>query len=208
MGILQDGVRQLYDMGILDIILPFILIFTLIFAVLQRTKILGQTKKKEPLKNFNVVISLVFATAAVIPHVLWGTGGTSPRLSNGFIDVVQIINNALPSISLIVVVVLAFLIVVGIWGKNIDIGGSSLGGIVMVVSILAVIFIFTVASGFVVRLPNWLYWLRNPQTQALIVVILIFGILIRFIVGPSDDDDKKKDEPSSMEKLGKLLKDA
>lgn len=210
MAYFDEAIRDLYyNVGILDIILPFILIFTVIFAVLQRTKVLG-TQNGKPMKNFNVVIAIVIAAAAVVPHVLWGSrDATNPRLSNGMLDVVQVINNALPNVSLIVIAVLMFLIIVGIWGKKVDIGGNSLGGIVTVFSIGAIVFIFATAAGWIGHLPNWLYFLQDTQMQTLIVVILVFGLIIRFIVGSDDDDKKKKDKGDSLlKKLSEPIKDA
>ncbi|MBN1275250.1 hypothetical protein JXA12_03080 [Candidatus Woesearchaeota archaeon] len=211
MGIFDSAIQSLYyDVGILDILLPFMLIFTVIFAVLQRTKVLGKDEDGKPMKNFNVVIALVMALAAVIPHVLWGyrslPGAQCNRfLASGFIDVVCIINNALPSVSLVVVAVLMFLIIVGIWGKNIDIGSSSLGGIVTVFSIIAIVFIFAIAAGW--RAQYWPRWLIDPQTQALIIVVLVFGLIIRFIVGPSEKKNKDK-ESNWLKKLSESLKDS
>lgn len=204
------ALRQLYDIGLLDILLPFVLIFTLIFAILQRTKVLGKDENDRPMKNFNVVIALVMALGAVIPHVLWGSGSTrSPYLSNGFIDVVQVINNALPNISLIVVAILMFLIVVGIWGKNVDIGGTTFGGIVTILSMIAIVVIFVIAAGWMGNIPNWLHFLHDPQTQALVVVVLVFGLIIRFIVGPSDNDkNNEKNKKNFFEKFADGLKDA
>lgn len=203
------AMRQLYDIGILDILLPFILIFTLIFAILQRTKVLGRDEDGKPMKNFNVVIALVMALAAVIPHVLWGTGNArSPYLANGFIDVVQVINNALPNVSLIVVAILMFLIVVGIWGKNVEIGGTTFGGIITMLSIVAIVVIFAIAAGWMGQLPRGFRFLMDSQTQALVVVILVFGLIIRFIVGPSDKDKKDKDKKNFFEKFAEGLKDA
>ena len=200
------ALRNLNEIGLLDILLPFILIFTLIFAVLQRTKVLGKDDNGKPMKNFNVVIALVMALAAVIPHVLWGTGSArSPYLANGFIDVVQVINNALPSVSLIVVAVLMFLIVVGIWGTNLKIAGTTFGGIITFASIIAIVAIFAVSAGWTGRLPSWLYFLRDPQTQALVVVILVFGLIIRFITGPGDKKDK--DEKNFFQKFAEGLKE-
>jgi hypothetical protein len=200
------ALRQLNDIGLLDIILPFILIFTVIFAVLQRTKVLGKDENGEPYKNFNVVIALVMGLSAVIPHVLWGAGPGSTRcmLNNGLLDVVCIINNALPSVSLIVVAVLMLLIIIGIWGANINIAGNSLGGIVTIFSILAIIFIFAIAAGW--RANYWPRWLMSQETQALIIVILVFGLIIRFIVGPSKKKDKDPNDKSALTKLGEVLK--
>jgi hypothetical protein len=201
------AMKQLYDIGILDILLPFVLIFTIVFAVLQRTKALGKDDKGRPMKNFNAIIGLVMALAAVIPHVLWGSNNVrDPYLSNGFLDVVQVINNALPNVSLVLVAILMFLILVGIWGKNVEIGGTTFGGLIAIASILGIIFIFAIAAGWVGHIPNWLSFLKDPQTQALIVVILVFGLIIRFIVGPTDDE--KKDEKNFFQKFAEGLKDS
>ena len=202
------ALQQLNQIGLLDIILPFILIFTIIFAVLQRTKILGKDDDNKPYKNFNVVIALVMGLAAVIPHVLWGSPSMSRTcvLGNGLIDVVCTINNALPNVSLIVVGVMMLLIIIGIWGKNIDIGGTTLGGLVTILSIVAIIAIFAVAAGWMGNLPRWLYFLRDAQTQALFIVIIVFGLIIRFITGPGEK--KNKDEKSALGKLGEALKDS
>lgn len=192
---------------LLEVILPFMLIFTLVFAVLQRTKVLG-TEDGKPMKNYNVVIALVMALGTIIPHFLWGMYSPTRtcRLSNGFIDVVCTINNALPNVSLIIVAVLMFLIVIGIWGKNVDIGGTTLGGVVGIASIIAIVAIFAVAAGWVGRMPNWLGFLRDPQTQALVVVILVFGLIVRFIVGPSDKDKEKEGKQNFFEKFADGLK--
>ena len=70
-----------------DVLLPFLLVFLIVFATLQKVKILGESKK-----NFNVMLALIMGLAVIFPHVL----GTGP-------DVVPIINNSLPSISLVIV---------------------------------------------------------------------------------------------------------
>ena len=52
------------DFRVMDVLLPFLLIFTIVFAILQKTKIMGKERK-----NYNVVIALVVALSVVIPHV-------------------------------------------------------------------------------------------------------------------------------------------
>ena len=73
-----------------DILLPFLLIFTVIFAILQRSKILGIDRK-----NFNVVVALVIGLLVIIPHIT----GTYPYDR----DVVNILNNAIPQISIFII---------------------------------------------------------------------------------------------------------
>jgi amino acid transporter len=90
-GVLQQGVYVLENLGVVDVILPFILVFVIVFAVLQKTKILGENKEGKPMKNFNSVIALVMGLAVVIPHVM----GSYPDPN---MDIVNIINIALPNI--------------------------------------------------------------------------------------------------------------
>jgi len=177
----EDVILYLEEWKLLDVLLPFILIFTLVFAVLQKTKILGMDAEKHPKKNFNVIVAFVMAMATIIPHV---TGAYPPNA-----DVVNIINGALPNISVIVVAIIMLLLIVGVWGKEMDISKSNLGGWVVLVSIVLVIFIFGSQAGWF-GLPGWLDFLNDGATQATIITILVFGIIIWFVT----KDDKKKDD--------------
>lgn len=181
--------QRLADWGVFDVILPFILIFTIVYAILQKTKILGEKSK-----NFNMVISLVMGLSVVVPHVLWGsTDAADPYLSNGFIDVVKVINNSLPQVSVILVAILMILLIFGIWGSKVKLGNNSLSGIIAAFAFLAVIFIFGGAAGWW-NMPNWLYVLQDPDTQALVITILVFAIIIWFITKEDNKDKDKREE--------------
>ena len=52
MSLLADWLRTLENLGFLDVLLPFLLIFTITFSVLQKTKMMGDSSKR-----FNVIIS-------------------------------------------------------------------------------------------------------------------------------------------------------
>lgn len=175
---------NLEAMGLLDVILPFFLIFTLVFAVLQKSKIL-KGESEVLMKRYNVVIALVMALAIVIPHVTRSYPGRSP---------VDIINSALPQVSVILVAILMFLLLLGIFGAQYNIGDNSAGGIVTILALGSVFTIFGVSAGwFDGRLPYWLDFLRDPQLQSLIIVILVFGLIIKFITYEDDDDDSDDD---------------
>jgi hypothetical protein len=184
----QTGVfYQLQQLGVFDIILPFVLVFTIVFAVLQKTKILGEKSK-----NFNVVIALVLGMSVVVPHVLYGTAGPEPYLVNGFIDIVKVINTALPNVSVILVAVLMVLLIFGIWGSKVKLGSNSLSSIIALFAFLSVIYIFGSSAGWWI-LPNWLYILQDQDTMALVITILIFAIIIWFITKEDDKESKKED---------------
>src|SRR3989338_8827869 len=59
------GVIGFFDkIGVYDIILPFLLVFTIVFAILEKTKILGLEKidgKETTKKNLNSMVAFVIA---------------------------------------------------------------------------------------------------------------------------------------------------
>lgn len=174
-----DTFQRLENMGLSDIILPFLLIFSIVFAVLDRAKLFGEEKK-----NINVIVALVIALLVVVPHV---TGGYPP---GG--DVVEIMNNAIPQVSVVIVAIIMLLILIGVFGVNVNIAGKSLGGVIAMVSAVGILYIFGNAAGWFggVNVPPVLGFLNDPDTQALLIVILMFGLIIWFVTG--DDGDKGK----------------
>lgn len=92
---LSRGLEFLKDLGFYDIILPFLLIFTLVFGVLEKTKVFGTTDNK-PKTNINAMISFVIALFFV----------ATPRL----VEAVQI---SLPQISVLLVVLMCLLMLIG-----------------------------------------------------------------------------------------------
>ena len=56
-----DTVNYLVESGVYDVLLPFLLIFSIIFAILEKTKILGESKT-----NINVVVSVVIGLLLIV----------------------------------------------------------------------------------------------------------------------------------------------
>lgn len=166
-----DFLVQLEKFGLLDAILPFLLIFAVIFTVAKRANVLG------PNKNVHMLVALVIALLVVVPHVL----GTYPPGA----DVVNIINTALPNVSLVIVIIVAALILVGIFVPT-GIGGG-LGGILAFVSFGVIIYIFGLAAGWWETI-GVLSFLANPDVQAVLVIILVFAIVIFLITAESPVD--------------------
>ncbi len=104
MALFENIGYYLQAYGILDFLLPFILVFTIVYAVMQKTKILGDKK------NFNVIIALVLGLLFVVPHIT----GAYPI---GY-DPVQVMNETLPSISLVAVAAIMLLLLMGIFGTD------------------------------------------------------------------------------------------
>jgi hypothetical protein len=172
-------IQVLESWGVADVMLPFLLIFTLIFAVLQKTKILGDKK------NFNVVVALIVGLAVVIPHVV---GGYPPEA-----DVVDIINTIIPQISLVAVALLMLLLLTGIFAPTWV--STSIAGVLALISFIAVFYIF--GSALEWWETGWLYDVFGEETISLFIVILVFGIIIWFIT---------REPGTPAEKLGGKVK--
>ena len=174
----ESLIYTLENWGLLDVILPFILIFTLVFAVFEKTKILSDDDEKN--KKYSSVIAMVMAFGVVIPHV---TGA----YYYGF-DAVEIINKALPQVSLLLVAILMTLLTLGLWtGKRAD-GSKGIGKWFTLASGALVILIFIGSIGWW-NVPSWVYVLLNSDIVPLVVAILVFGLVIKLITGSSTKKD-------------------
>lgn len=167
-----EGFAQTLErIGVVDVLLPFLLVFTVVFAVLDKTKIMGEGKR-----NMNIGIAIIFALLVVIPHVT----GNFPA---GY-DPVKIINAALPSVSLLVVAVIALMILIGVFAHDRVMLGMTAPGWVGIFSIVALIFIFGSAAGWWSGgLMQWLDAVFGSDIVAIIIMILVFGIIIAFVTG-------------------------
>jgi hypothetical protein len=183
------GFMQALDSwGVLDVMLPFLLIFTLVFAILQKTKILGDDKK-----NFNVIIALVMALTLIIPHVT----GKYP-LSY---DPVNIINGFLPGISLLIVAIVMLFVLIGLWGGEATWIGGSPSAIIAILAAIGIIWIFGAAADWW-NGWNWFTNFFGEDAVALIVIILVFGIIIWFIT----KSDKQSVGASLFSQIGDIFK--
>jgi hypothetical protein len=191
--VFEGLVNVFMQWDIIEFLVPFLLVFTIVYAVLQKTKILGDGRK-----NYNVIIALVMGLAVVVPHF---TG-----MYTSF-DPVYVINSSLPQVSIILVAIVMVLLIIGVFGNEFDIAGTSLAGWVAIIAIIIVALIFGSSVGWF-SLPAWLGFLAiNPDLQALIVMILIFAIIIWFITKePKDDKAKKSALGGVFEDFGKAVK--
>ncbi len=165
-----------------DVILPFLLIFTIVFAVMEKVEILGTSKKN------HTVVALILSLLVVIPHIT----GRGP-------DVVPIINSVLPSASLVLVGVVCFLLLIGIFGGRGTWAGNRISGAIAVIAFLIVLYIFGLSVGYFQGDNILTKALSNPEIQAVVVIIIVFALIIGFIVG---DTREKKRESELLTEIG------
>jgi len=180
---------DLESFGLTDALLPFILIFVIIFAVLQKSRILGDGKR-----NFNVVIATVISLMAVIPHVT-GKG----------VDVIEPIKNALPQISIIAVAIIMALLLIGIMGGEAKWMGGSLSGVIAIAAFGIILYIFGAEAGWWQNRPgNWGWW--SGDTSSIVIIILVFAIVIWYITREPSSGDKANAFSHAFEKMGDMFK--
>ncbi|HLC74499.1 MAG TPA: hypothetical protein VJH88_01440 [Candidatus Nanoarchaeia archaeon] len=158
----------LVSYGVFEVALPFLLIFTIVFAVLQQVKIFGNDKK-----NINGALALLFGLIAVVPHI---TGRYPPNY-----DPIVIINALIPSAAVLAISIVLVLILLGMWGLEMGKGVPTFA-IIVIVGVLFYVFGATVGWW---QLPSQVDSWWDDDLTSLIVVILVFGAIIWFIT--SDD---------------------
>ena len=183
---LEGFVRTLESWGLTDVMLPFLLIFVIIYAILQKTKILGEARK-----NLNVIIGIVVALLVVIPHV---TGRFPPNS-----DPVLIINDALPQVSIVLVAVIFLLILIGVFGQDYVFLGVTMPGWITLVSLVIIVLIFGGSagwwdSGFGQTLEDFF----GTEGVAIFIMLVMFGLIIAWITS----DSKEKEGVSIARRMG------
>lgn len=176
--VLEEFGRSLERWGLMDVLLPFLLIFTIVFAVLEKSKILGDEKR-----NMNSAIALIFALIIVIPHI---TGD----LPAGY-DPVLVLNAALPSVGLVAVGIIALMILIGVFAHDKVTLGMSMPGWVAFFSVVAIIIIFGSAAGWYADgFDGWLESIFGSDALAIFIMLVVFGVIISFVTGGSDEREK------------------
>jgi hypothetical protein len=173
------------QVGGFDILLPFILVFTLIFAVLQKIHLFGKKSK-----NINAVVAFVMALFF---------------LNNTYL--IFILQKFLPNVAIILVVFLMFLLLMGIFaGENTF--GNTMMGWAFIASFLAVVFalfsdVFAPNYGPYGGLSGW-YYSIDPGTRFMAWLLLIAVVFVMFVM-KDEESSGKKGIGNFIENIGKEI---
>ena len=76
-GFFVDSIKYLDKIGFYDVVLPFLLVFTILYAVLEKTKVFGtEGKDNASKKNLNAMTAFVIAFLVVASSSLVATIST------------------------------------------------------------------------------------------------------------------------------------
>ena len=181
-------IENLDRMGVWDVFLPFMLVFTLVYATLTTTVWTDQ-------KKFAKVVSMVIGLGVVVPHV---TNSYPPGM-----NVVKIINSALPNVALIAVAILGFFILLGLFGiKPEKFANGNIMMLVVLFCLGSVIYVFGSAGGSRYGIPPALSFLTHPDTMAMLITLGVFGIVVWFITR----EPKSGNDNGMAKKIGDVKK--
>ncbi|MBI4147820.1 hypothetical protein HY490_00860 [Candidatus Woesearchaeota archaeon] len=164
-------VNALQQFGFLDFVIPVILIFAIVFALLEQLGIFGGNADEK--RKYNTIIALSIALLVAIPHAI------NPRPD----DAIGIIQKYLPEFVFLALALILVFMLLGVVGAKMPFGGL----LTAVLGLLAVgYFVLSVvgaAAGF--RLPSVFPFLLDPNFVAIMIVIIVFGIVVYYVAGPT-----------------------
>src|SRR3989338_4288907 len=127
----------LNKLGVYDVILPFLLVFTIIFAILEKTRIFGQEKDGMTKKNINAMVAFVVAFLVIASTKLVG-----------------VINEVMANVVLLIILGICFLLLVGVFFGDKEFNSMK------ELPVLTQLLIYVMAIGLVVIFLNALGWLQ------------------------------------------------
>ncbi len=168
---LRLAIDFLEKFGFFDVILPFLLIFTIVFGILEKTRIFGVEEiegKKYPRKNINAMVAFVIAFFVVAAK-----------------EIVRAIQVSLPQVALLLVVLVCFMMLAGSFMADKEFSFEKRKGWVIFLTVtmfIAIVLIFINAFGW---LKPFIDWLKTFPLTFVVPVVLIVVIIaaILFIVG-------------------------
>jgi len=161
-----------------EILLPLVLIFTIVFAILQTTKILGGRKNIDAIIGVVLGLLLVRSTKAV-----------------------DVINSFLPNVALTMVVILMILLVIGVFLGEKTEWAHGLKAFAAIVSVILVLWIFSESYWRRFGVPT-LFGNLSSDTKGVLVFIAILIIVI-FFVTREESGGKKFSE--RLDNLGEAI---
>jgi len=174
--IFRGAIDFFVRLGIYDVVLPFLLIFTIVFAILEKTKVFG-TEKGAPKKNLNAMAAFVISLLVVASR-----------------ELVAIVNESMANIVLLLLAVVAFLLLYGTFvkeGEPVFLEGGWKSAF-MWVMLIGVVFIFLNAAGWLTPFTDWVASNWNTDFIGSIILVIIIIAFIGYIT--------KGEQPSTPEK--------
>ncbi|MBU4502560.1 MAG: hypothetical protein KKA79_08230 [Nanoarchaeota archaeon] len=161
MSPLAGAIEFLKDFGFYDVVLPFLLVFTIVFGVLEKTKLFG-TEDKKPKKNINAMLAFVIALFFV----------ASTELVAGAREL-------LPNVVVLLITLMSFMMLVGFFYADKEFSFEN--NTFWKVSLTIIFFIGIVLLSMHAFVPDILEGLGSFWTSTTGVTIMFMAIIVATI---------------------------
>jgi magnesium-transporting ATPase (P-type) len=176
------GVVDFLDrLGVYDVVLPFLLVFTIVFAILEKTRILGVDKvenKEYTKKNLNAIVAFVIAFLVIASTTL-----------------VRVINEVLANVVLLIVLVVSFLMLVGTFMGSGETTLKDYPGwmkFFMALIFVAILAILLQALGWLQQIIGVIALTPTTDWAATLVLLVIVIIVMVFVTRENTEKSKKE----------------
>ena len=177
----RDIIEFFSDIGIFDVVLPFLLVFTIVFALLERTKVFGVEKigdKTYTKKNLNSIASFVVSFLVVASS-----------------ELVEIITKVSSNFVVLLFLIVLFLLLVGSFFQEKPEGVFLEGGwktVFMVVVFIGLAFIFLDAFGLLDETSDFFSGSSQGELVGSVVLLVLVVLFIVYIT-----QERKPEKKSS-----------
>ncbi|MBS3166392.1 hypothetical protein J4444_04680 [Candidatus Woesearchaeota archaeon] len=172
-------------LGVYDVVLPFLLVFTIVFAIFEKTKILGVEKydgKEFTKKNLNAMTAFVIAFFVI----------ASTKL-------VAIISEVMSNAVLLLILGVSFLLLVGVFFGDKEFTLEKFPGwikLMMIIMFIGIVLIFLNALDWL----KYIWKLINGFGAEWATSIIFFVVILAFIYYIVADNKPKETKKESKDK--------
>lgn len=174
-------IELLNKLGVYDVILPFLLVFTIIFAILEKTKIFGVEKingQDLGKKNINAMVAFVIAFLVIASTKLVG-----------------VINEVMANVVLLVILGVCFLLLVGVFfgDKEFTLEKFPIWSkLLMTLMFIGIVVIFLNALGWLQTIFDLFKNIEADWAASLVFIIIIIGFILWITHTPKKSGGESK----------------
>ena len=175
----REAIEFFGEIGLFYLVLPFLLIFTIVFAILEKTKVFGVEEvegKKYTKKNLNAVAAFVIGFLVVASS-----------------ELVEVITKISSNVVVLLLLIVLFLLLVGSFYAESEKSVFLEGGwktLFMVISFIGIVLIFLDTTGFLEQIFNFFKSGRNDIIGSIVLLVIIV-VFISWIVQEQKPKEKK-----------------
>lgn len=181
--IFSGVIEFLNRLGVYDVILPFLLVFTIVFAILEKTKVLGVDEiqgVKYSKKSINAIVAFVISFLVVAST-----------------NLVRVINEAIANIVLLMIIIIMFLMLIGTMFGDKEVTLENYPGWIkffMIIIFIGIVVIFLQALGWLEVVLGFLILYYDLDWVATLILLLIIIGFMWYVTREGKAPKKEKTE--------------